>query len=138
MAQPSPASSSIPELLSQRLALLRALADSLEEAQAALATTAPGKLDQHSARQRELCRRLCALATGFPDGAKDRTHDGLANDLQETARRVANLNRRYAALLRRRRRTVEIFCRVLASSGTTYPEPKLLSRPDLVGIRPKG
>jgi hypothetical protein len=139
MAQPSPSSSSpIPEVLTQRLALLRALADSLEEAQAALTTTAPGILDQHTARQRELCRRLRALATGLPDGAKDWTHDGLANDLQETARRVANLSRKYAALLRRRRRTVDIFCRVLASSGTTYPEPKLLSSPDLVGMRPKG
>jgi hypothetical protein len=126
------------ELLTRRLGLLRAVADSLEQAQAALATTTPEKLDRHSARQRELCAQLCALATGLPDGPYTRTYAGLANDLQETARRVADLNRKYAALLRRRRRTVDIFCRVLASSGTTYPAPKVLSRADLEVIRQKG
>jgi hypothetical protein len=134
----STSSCSIPELLFQRLALLRALADSLEQAQAELMATTPAKLDQQTARQRELCRQLCALAVGFPDRAYVRTHAGLANDLQETVGRVAELNRKYTALLRRRRRTVDIFCRVLASSGTTYPAPKQLSRLNLEVIRPKG
>jgi hypothetical protein len=136
MASTSPCS--LPELLTQRLALLRALADSLERAQVELMTTTPAKLDQQTARQRELCRQLCALAVGFPERDYVRTHARLANDLQETARRVAGLNRKYAALLRRKRRTVDIFCRVLASSGTTYPAPKLLSRQNLGVIRPKG
>ncbi len=136
MASTSPCS--LPELLTQRLVLLRALADSLERAQVELMTTTPAKLDQQTARQRELCRQLCALAVGFPETGYVRTHAGLANDLQATARRVAELNRKYAALLRRKRRTVDIFCRVLASSGTTYPAPKLLSRLNLEVIRPKG
>jgi hypothetical protein len=140
MAQPLTSSSisSIHELLAQRLALLGALADSLEEAQAALTTATPAKLDQHTARQRELCRQLCVLASGIPDGAQAQMHSGLANDLQVTAQRVAALNRKYAALLRRRRRTVDIFCRVLASSGTTYPAPKPLSRLSLEVITAKG
>jgi hypothetical protein len=140
MAQPSTSSSisSIPELLAQRLALLGALADSLEEAQAALTTATPAKLDQHTARQRELCRQLCGLASGVPDGGQAQMHSGLANDLQATARRVADLNRKYAALMRRRRRTVDIFCLVLASSGTTYPAPKPLSRLSVEAIRAKG
>jgi hypothetical protein len=134
MASPSPFS--IDELLSQRLALLRALADSLEQAQAALVTTTPEKLDQQTSRQRELCRLLCALTIGFPQ-TQPRDHSGLADDLQETARRVRDLNRKYAVLLRRQRRTVDIFCRVLASSGTTYPAPKLVSRPDLKATKSK-
>ena len=129
---------SLPELLIQRLALLRVLADSLERSRVELMTTTPAKLDQQTTRQRELCRQLCALAVEFPVRGYVRTHAGLANDLQETARRVAELNRKYAALLRRKRRTVDIFCRVLASSGTTYPAPKLLSRLNLEVIRPKG
>jgi hypothetical protein len=136
MAQPAP--SSIHEPQAQRLTLLRALADSLEQAQAGLATTTPATLDQHTAQQWDLCRRLRALSPGPPDGGEAQTHAGLAGDLQQTARRVADLNRKYAALLRRRRRTVDIFCRVLASSGTTYPAPRLFVRPDFEVIRPKG
>jgi hypothetical protein len=121
----------------QRLGLLRSLADSLEQAQAALATTTPETLDHHTARQRELCRQLYSLTTGFSELAPP-TSAGLASDLQLAARRVRDLNHLYGALLRRRRRTVEIFCRVLASSGTTYPPPRTLSRPDWQRRRPKG
>jgi hypothetical protein len=128
MAQPS--SSLIQELLTQRLGLLRALAESLNHAQAALATITPEKLDRHTAHQRELCRQLRSLSTGFRDESSAAIPAGLANHVQETARRVADLNRRYAALLRRRRRTVDIFCRVLATSGITYPAPRMLTRPD--------
>jgi hypothetical protein len=120
----------------QRLGLLRALADSLEQAQAALATTTPETLDHHTARQRELCRQLCSLTAGSSELAPPSA--GLASDLQLAARRLGDLNRLYGALLRRRRRTVDIFCRVLASSGTTYPAPRTLSRPDWRGRRPKG
>jgi hypothetical protein len=38
--------------------------------------------------------------------------------------RVAQLNREYGALLTRARRTVDIFCRVLANSEVTYFPPK--------------
>jgi hypothetical protein len=126
------------ELLMQRLELLRALADSLEEAQAGLATTTPERLDQQTARQREICCQLGALAGGVGEEWGIPTDARLADDLQETARRVAELNRFYGALLRRRRRTVDIFCRVLASSGTTYPAPKLVSRPSAKVARLKG
>ena|ERR1700722_6022832 len=126
------------EILSKQLGLLRNLADSLEQAQVAPATTTPANLDQCSVRQLELCRQLRALATGLPDEPYLRAYAGLANDLQETAVRVAELNRKYAALLRRRRRTVDIFCRVLMNSGETYPPPKMLSRPDSDALRPKG
>ncbi|MFZ0284596.1 MAG: hypothetical protein WAL32_05155 [Terriglobales bacterium] len=123
-----PSLSSVHEPSTQRLALLSALADSLEQSQAALATTTPAKLDQHTARQQELCRQLRRLAIRFPEGTRTLIHPRLADDLQQTVGRVRDLNRKYAALLRRRRRTVDIFCRVLASSGTTYPAPKPLLR----------
>ena len=125
------------EVLTQRLGLLHLLADSLEQAQAALATATAEKLDHHTARQQELCGQLCSRAAGFSE-LKSRTPAGLANDLQVAARRVGDLNRLYAALLQRRRRTVDIFCRVLASSGTTYPAPQALFRPHLQGARAKG
>lgn len=116
-------SSSTHELTSQRLELLRQLAESLEQAQSSLATATPAKLDLHSARQRDLCRALRSLGHGFRQGDRVEADSGLADDLQVVARHVANLNRKYAAQLRRRRRTADIFCRVLASSGTTYPPP---------------
>jgi hypothetical protein len=116
-------SSSTHELLSQRLGLLRQLAESLEQAQSSLATATPAKLDLHSARQRDLCRALSSLGHGPHQEDQVEIDSGLADDLQVLARQVATLNRKYAAQLRRRRRTVDIFCRVLASSGTTYPPP---------------
>jgi hypothetical protein len=130
--------SCIPEPQTQRLTLLRALADSLEQAKSALATTTPAKLEFHSARQQELCRQLRSLATGTPAGGQPGTLTRLAEDVQETARRVADLNRKYAALLRRRRRTVDIFCRVLASSGTTYPAPNAVGTGDGLGAKLRG
>lgn len=111
------------DLMSQRLGLLRQLAESLEQAQSSLAAATPAKLDFHTARQRDLCRELHSLEPGFNEKGRVETDSWLADDLREAARQVANLNRKYAAQLRRRRRTVDIFCRVLASSGTTYPPP---------------
>lgn len=104
-----------------RLELLRALADSLQPAESLRAMASGERLLQHSARQRELCRELHALVERWAGGAGE-AGEG-AEDLQEAVRRVRELNRNYAALLRRRRRTVDIFCRVLASAGTTYPAP---------------
>jgi hypothetical protein len=121
-------SAPIHELLSQRLGLLRALAGSLDQAQASLAAATPEKLNQYTSQQQELCRQLRLLAGGFSE-LRSRPHAGMADDLQVAAKRVGDLNRKYAALLRHKRRTVDIFCRVLASSGTTYPAPKQLSRP---------
>jgi hypothetical protein len=118
------------------LELMHQLAGSLEHSHAVLATATPLKLNQCTAQQRELCRELRALAHGIPDMSQARTLPVLAKDLQEATRRVAGLNRKYAALLQRSRRTVDIFCRVLASSGTTYPGPKPLSYTDGEETRP--
>ncbi|MGH9500936.1 MAG: hypothetical protein ACRD3L_17495 [Terriglobales bacterium] len=126
------------ELMNRRLDLLRQLAGSLELAQAALATTTPAKLELESVRQRELCQGLRALAEAFPEQGRVEADARLADDLQAASGQVAELNRKYAALLRRRRRTVDIFCRVLASSETTYSAPKLPPRLDEEGTRAKG
>lgn len=136
MAQMLPSSSS--QLLQRRLALLQELADSLELSPALLATASPEKLDQQTAQQLEMCRQLRALCPGLAGQTQTPIDARLANDLQVIAKRVGDLNRLYAALLRRRRRTVDIFCRVLATSGTTYPAPKLRSGPRQDGSRRKG
>jgi len=47
----------------------------------------------------------------------------LAAELLAVETKVLQLNRAYAAWLRRARRTVDIFCRVLAHSAITYPPP---------------
>jgi hypothetical protein len=121
----TPSISSIRALLTQRLELLRALAESLEQAHAELATTTPQRLDRQSCWQRQLCWQLRTPASGFPGEADLQ----LANEVQGTAQHVAELNRKYAALLRRRRRTVDIFCRVLMNCGTTYPAPQFALPP---------
>jgi len=114
----------------ERLARLRELAQSLERAQAALLARDLSGIRRQTALQYELCMRLRQprgnpaqsrtspqLPMGNGDGASER-------DLAEAARTVSRLNRNYAALLRRSLRTVDIFCRVLATSALTYPPPR--------------
>jgi hypothetical protein len=48
----------------------------------------------------------------------------LAQELIQVEIRVSQLNQVYGALLRRARRTVQIFNRVLTSSALTYAPPK--------------
>jgi len=108
------------------LDLLAALADSLEQAYLDLMSATPAELDRHTVRQMELCRHL---PTPGANASSPQFPPALASDLQIHLARVARANRKYAALLRRRRRTVDIFCRVLVSSGTTYPAPKTAASP---------
>ena len=140
MNEPSMAGTSsfpVHQLLIRCLGLLRTLADSLEEAESALAATSYERLLQNTARHRELCCEVRVLALACQEETRISSHAGLAEDLHAAARRVGELNRKYSALLRHRRRTVDIFCRVLANSGTTYPAPKALrSAPE--GKRTRG
>jgi len=114
----------------ERLARLRELAQSLERAQAALrARDLPG-IRRQTALQHDLCARLRQLPgtpAPSPKSPQVPRENGGADgerDLAEAARTVAQLNRSYSALLRRSRRTVDIFCRVLATSALTYPPPR--------------
>ena len=72
------------------------------------------------------------LSGALPPPVQDRNRVR-REELAEVERKVAQLNRRYDALLRRARRTVDIFCRVLANSALTYPPPRPEARPVQVG-----
>jgi flagellar FlgN protein len=143
------------DLIERRLALMRALADSLERAQTAVAQSNLVEITGHTARQRELCaavRQLESEARQFvadaaiadetrPQNIRTRQSqsgvsplmqqrwNAVAEELSELEIRVGQLNRIYGALLRRARRTVDIFCRVLASSAVTYAAPRAAPAP---------
>lgn len=128
------------EPLTRRLDLMRQLAESLLLAQAAVIQSNVRELEVQTARQRMLCDELKqplpdsrrrevshkarpsereARRAGTADRADDSSNT-LRRELAEVERQVAGLNQTYAALLRRASRTVEMFCRVLASSDLTY------------------
>jgi hypothetical protein len=115
-----------------RIDLLRQLAHSLELGQAAVVGSDLGEITRQTAQQRELCAKLRQLpadpvrtqASGFPGALVRDRNEAWGEELAAVATKVALLNRRYEALLRRARRTVDIFCRVLAHSALTYPSPR--------------
>jgi hypothetical protein len=133
------------ELLERRLTLMRELASSLERAYAAVAKADLGAMSSETANEETLCEQLCQIIPRLPqslstatEARKTRTGpeqlpEGpssacerwsiLLRHLKDVETRIAQLNRAYGALLRRARRTVDIFCRVLAHSGITYPSP---------------
>jgi len=138
------------ELLTQRLALMRELADSLQQVQSAVVRSDLRGIEGHTARQQKLCAALRQLAGEAPapplgDATREESRTRitwaklpeaaapaevrerwvrLTEDLTAVEMRVSDLNRVYGALLRRAQRTLRIFLRLLASSGNTYTPPK--------------
>jgi hypothetical protein len=137
-------------LVERRLALMRALASSLEQVQSAVVHSDLGGIDSHTARQRELCEALRLLErealkrvprnliptqsrrqnilaqlpeNAVPAHVRERWQT-LAEELVQVEMQVSQLNRVYGALLRRAQRTIEIFMRMRASSANTYAAPK--------------
>jgi hypothetical protein len=123
MHNPSEQQLSAPEgSIEHRLRLLRELAGSLECARGAVLRSDLGQLKVETARQRELCAALGQLTgTSFSPG--ERLHQ-LRQHCRDMEMQVVGLNREYGALLARARRTVDIFCRLLSTGGTTYLPPK--------------
>jgi len=109
---------------------LEELGDSLERAHAAVVGSDLAEIRRQTARQEKLCGKLrqhrrepaVAPASPVPGGRAGRVV--MPEELAAVESRVADLNRRYEALLRRARRTIDIFCRVLANSALTYPPPR--------------
>jgi len=110
---------------------LRELAASLERAQKAVVRFDAGQLSLETARQQVLCTELRQLYVGPTTGNSDdqlaepasrspETLLGLGSEIQRVEGEVFRLNALYKELLRRSRRTVDIFCRILAYSGNTY------------------
>lgn len=140
--------SSANELVERQVRLMQELAGSLERAQAALLNSDVAQLGDQTILQQRLCEELQQLAgkvalkplfraplippAHHADNATlerfAQRQRSLLTELREIGRRVEGLNRDYSALLRRARRTVDIFCRVLASSGITYLPPAAPAR----------
>ena len=135
---PSPSN---PEIVQQRITILLDLASSLEQAQRAILQSNLEEFRFQTARQNEFCRLLrqpggeasvepsCPRAEDgedfgpfFSSDSRERWNT-LRAQLREIELRLAQLNYSYGALLRRARRTVDIFCRVLTNSGLTYAPP---------------
>jgi len=102
------------------LTLLREMAGSLSQSKAAILSSDLAGLEFQTERQRELCRRWTTLSSlAQPLAGRNALPDDLSAAALEAGRRL----RAYAALLRRAKRTVGIFCRVLATSEVTYAPP---------------
>jgi len=110
------------------LAATQGLASALSCAQAGLLADDLHTFERQTACQREFCAELRSLHAELA-----RAEDPFCNSsaqqqaLLEAHQEACRQARLYAALLRRARRTVDIFCRVLASSGTTYVVPRARS-----------
>ena len=134
--------SSSNEFLERQITLLRELAGSLERAQAAILQSDVGQMRAQTLRQQNLCEQLLQRAGQaapeqaalMPSGVKPvpgatplpaltERQQSLLTELRHAGWQVERLNREYEALLRRARRAVDIFCRVLANSGITYLPP---------------
>jgi hypothetical protein len=137
-------------LMECRLALMRDLASSLEQAQSALVRSDLPGIDSITTRQQDLCEALRQLESegwrharsiatsagsplekagmALPDDAVSpslgRPWKTLSEEVTRVEIRVFRLNQVYGALLRRARRTVQIYACALASSANTYPPPK--------------
>jgi hypothetical protein len=127
---------------------MRELAHSLALAQTAVVRSDLVGMQGQTSKQQQLCEQLSQIGiqapTEFPCEAQlpiapagwtrlpenlasplgGERWNSLVNELTQVELQVAALNRTYGALLRRARRTVEIFCRVLATSGVTYAPPQ--------------
>jgi len=140
--------SSANDFLERQVTLMRELASSLERAQAAVLNSDVVQVGAQTILQQKLCAELQQLAgkispehsslarmvmpahpsdaaTLYPSAQRQQS---LLTEVREAGNRVEGLNRDYAALLRRARRTVDIFCRVLANSGVTYLPPRSQAR----------
>jgi len=135
------------EHLEKRLALWRELIDLLAQAQAAVLHSDLARVETLTLRQGEVCRQLLEItpsALRFAGSARGEgradpgTGQGLGNsdsqraqqrwsmltaEIARVEKRVWNVNQVYGALLRRGRRTADIYCRALASSAITYTVP---------------
>ena len=121
---------------------LEELGDSLERAHAAVLGSDLGEIRRQTARQEGLCEKLRQVCSEFPVAplpaiaARARAQNVVVpEELAAVESRVADLNRRYEALLRRARRTVDIFCRVLANSALTYPPPRAQTSAPAADVR---
>lgn len=116
--------------LGKRLSLLRELAVTLAEAQTAVLRSDLGEIKRCTQEQQHICAALrqienrSALSDDGQRAESELSGEELIAQVQQAAARARHLNRIYLALLRRARRTVDVFCHVLAASAITYAPPR--------------
>jgi|SRR5581483_4552852 len=128
------------DLPPHRLSLMRQLADSLQTAQAALASMDLTTFERATADQINLCRELreteMALRQGSQSSnafgqsterpglsaAEDRKGSVVA-EYRDIEHRLRVLNRTHAALLRRSRHSLQVFANLLESAAVAYAPP---------------
>jgi hypothetical protein len=118
--------SSANDALEQRLALLQSLAASLEQTRRSVLQSDLEHLRYETGKQQEICTRLCQMPVPilpWPSLPAAEPALRLKEEIRLVEMEVAGLNLAYGALLRHARRTVDIFCRVLASAALTYTPP---------------
>jgi flagellar biosynthesis/type III secretory pathway chaperone len=125
----------VPKNEVERLRCLQELASSLGRASDAVLKRDIGRLETETTRQRELSNELRTLYSVISQNEEEPATDeavesknlanreryrNLTKELRRVEMQVRQLNLQYGALLRRSRRTVDIFCRILTHCGLTY------------------
>jgi len=128
--------------LERRLRLMRELIGSVKRAQTAVVRSELAALEAEIVKQQQLCVALREGEGGegdevslsgpqFPQKCDENLSSSagerwrtLSSELADAEAEASVVNRAYGALLRRARRTVEIFARVVACSAATYPLPR--------------
>ena len=108
----------------RRLHLLHEVAESLKQAQTAVVKSELPELIRQTERQRGLCRQLSSLPRAKECTVAVNCWSELLEQTRQAELELAQLNRVYGALLRRARRTVDVFCRLMSDSGMTYAPPR--------------
>lgn len=103
---------------------MHSLAASLGQARIAVLQSDLARLRRETGCQQEICTRLRQIPLlPWPTLPAAERALRLKEDIRQVEIQVTHLNLAYGALLRRARRTVDIFCRVLASTALTYSPP---------------
>ncbi|MGA2387804.1 MAG: hypothetical protein ABSF97_02515 [Candidatus Sulfotelmatobacter sp.] len=114
----------------EHLAQVRALAQSVADSISAIEQNDLKRFEIHLATQERLCNRLTGSKWILPSTARDEAVDGPAprtsmpEEIRSAYIALGRLNRTYAALLRRVRKSAETIIALYRSHGEGYlPEP---------------
>ena len=119
------------ELTEARLAVMRQLANSLEESQSALLRNDAERIARGAAHQAELCRRWCHLESQLQRGRANSGSRQQSSTERSTAEncmaewkqlndRIRHLTRVHSSLLRHLNRSLAVLARVAKSCELTY------------------
>lgn len=106
--------------LEHRLELMKRLANSLEQAAGALLQPDLARLHVLSSEQQQICRELLGENSQPSRDEWSQCRHELLREIRQAEAAVHKLNKVYGALLRRSRRTLDIFARAVLSSQPTY------------------